>query len=135
MKMMVVKQFKFEAAHNLPGYNGKCSNIHGHSYLLEIGVEGFVNSKTGMVMDFSRLKEITSREIVDILDHAFLNDLRDEPGELGINFPWEMPTAENMVDWIVLRLINRWDGTREGGEIIFVRLWETSTSYVEWRNK
>jgi len=132
-KMMIVKQFKFEAAHFLPEYNGKCKNIHGHSYLLEIGVEGYINNKTGMVMDFSRLKEIVSREIIDILDHTFLNTLQGNTLQV-INFPWVMPTAENIVDWILWRLeyICGNAGWKEG-EIALVRLWETSTSYVEWR--
>jgi len=135
MKMMVVKQFKFESAHFLPEYDGKCNNVHGHSYSLQIGIQGDVDDKTGMVMDFSQLKEIVSQEVVDILDHSFLNDLKSEPGELGINFPWAMPTAENMVRWIVQRLKTRWDRMREDGEIALVRLWETSTSYAEWRKQ
>ena len=131
--MMVVKQFRFEATHFLPGYDGKCGSVHGHSYLLEVGVKGEVNDETGMVMDFTRLKEIVSQEVIDVLDHSFLNALKSEPGEPGISFPWEMPTAENIVLWILQRLQNRWYGMREEGEIVLVRLWETSTSCAEWR--
>ena len=135
MKITVVKEFSFDAAHHLPGYNGKCANVHGHSYVLQIGVKGPIDFNTGMVIDFSRLKKIVNQEIIDLLDHQDLNTLSSEPGQLGINFPYEMPTAENMVGWIVQRLQNRWDGTREDGEIVFVRLYETATSYAEWRKE
>jgi len=130
MNMMVVKQFEFAAGHFLPGYPGKCANPHGHNFVLEIGVEGFVNSETGMVMDFSKLKKIVSQEIVDILDHSFLNDLKRD------KFPWQMPTAENIVDWVLWKLLHLWEDSEwEDGEIALVRLWETSTSYAEWRKK
>jgi len=128
--IMVVKQFEFAAGHFLPGYPGKCKYPHGHNFVLEIGVEGLTNDETGMVMDFSRLKEIISREIIDVLDHSFLNDLKRH------HFPWEMPTAENILDWILRRLIHLWMWEDVGwgnSEIALIRLWETSTSYVEWR--
>ncbi|RLG17037.1 6-carboxytetrahydropterin synthase QueD [Nanoarchaeota archaeon] len=89
--MMVVKQFKFEAAHFLPGYNGKCGSVHGHSYLLEVGVKGEVNDETGMVMDFSRLKEVVSQEIIDVLDHSFLNVLKSKPGKQELTFHGKCP--------------------------------------------
>ena len=129
----VVKEFTFDAAHWLPGYAGQCANLHGHTYKLQVGIKGEIDPNTGMVMDFSKLKGIVGYEIISQLDHVCLNDLKSTPGELGINFPWEMPTAENMVDWIQQRLENRWDGTREDATISFIRLYETPTSYAEWR--
>ena len=131
--LTITKIFKFEAAHFLPHYEGVCKEVHGHSYKLEVGIGGPIDGKSGMVIDFSRLKLIVNQEIIDHLDHSFLNELKSEPGELGINFPWENPTAENMVQWIGYRLQNRWDGTREDGEVVLLRLWETTTSHAEWK--
>ena len=71
----VTKKFKFETGHALYGHDGKCKNIHGHSYQLEVTVQGKPiadknNPKYGMVIDFSDLKEIVKKEIVDEFDHA-----------------------------------------------------------------
>jgi 6-pyruvoyltetrahydropterin/6-carboxytetrahydropterin synthase len=120
---MIVKIFEFEAAHFLPKYVGPCSNMHGHSYKLEIGFSG--NSlHNGMIMDFSDLKKIVQDEIIQHLDHKLLNECR-MPG-----FNWENPTAEHMVDWMNWKLNSQsWGGV----SATFIRLWETSTSYAEWR--
>lgn len=121
MKITVVKEFTFEAAHYLPGYDGPCKDTHGHHYVLQVGVEGIPDCSTGMVEDFSRLKHIITKIIIDKLDHKYLNAL-DIPF-----FPSDMPTAENMVRWIVEVLCNYWPA------LSFVRLYETPTSYAEWR--
>lgn len=115
-KMTVVKEITFEAAHHLPN-TGKCSNLHGHSYKLQVGVEGEVVN--GMVMNFADLKEMLY-EIHDQFDHANTNDL--------IKFP----SAENMVKFIWDELtvkLARYPGVKE---LKIIRLWETATSYVEY---
>ena len=71
----ITKQFSFETGHALYGYDGKCKNVHGHSYKLSVTVMGqpikdASNVKFGMVIDFSDLKKIVKTEIVDIFDHA-----------------------------------------------------------------
>ena len=71
----ITKQFNFETGHALYGYDGKCKNVHGHSYKLSVTVSGSPitdnsNVKFGMVIDFSDLKKIVKEEIVDIFDHA-----------------------------------------------------------------
>lgn len=71
----ITKQFSFETGHALYGYDGKCRNVHGHSYKLSVTVIGMPigdNShvKYGMVIDFSDLKKIVQEEIVDVFDHA-----------------------------------------------------------------
>lgn len=130
MKVSVTKIFEFEAAHHLPGYNGACKNLHGHTYKLEITVRGFVDSKTGMVMDFKKLKVMVKKKIIDKYDHSDLN-----------NF-FLMPTAENMVREIAVELAKAIDYIQplksmpkyskySGVELVRVRLWETSTSYAE----
>ena len=71
----ITKRFSFEAGHALYGYDGKCKNLHGHSYKLSVTVIGTpitdkTNPKFGMVIDFTDLKRIVTEEIVDKFDHA-----------------------------------------------------------------
>ena len=122
MEITVVKEFTFDAAHYLPNHPGKCKNTHGHTYRLQVGYKGDINPDTGMVIDFSDIKKLVKEEIVDKLDHQFLNQLSSTDG-----FPSHLSTAENMVIWIVNKLIYT------PGKLCFVRLYETPTSYAEWR--
>jgi 6-pyruvoyltetrahydropterin/6-carboxytetrahydropterin synthase len=126
MKVTVLKEFKFDAAHWLPGYNGKCQNVHGHTYKLQVGFTGEVQDDNGMVVDFSRIKEVIKNSIIDHLDHKCLNDVK------YMKFPYHMPTAENMVLWFVSVLDVLFVFVNEV-ELTFVRLYETETSYAEWR--
>ena len=71
----ITKKCNFETGHALYGYDGKCKNVHGHSYKLSVTVSGKPitdnsNPKFGMVIDFTDLKKIVNEEIVDIFDHA-----------------------------------------------------------------
>ena len=73
----ITKEFKFEMAHALKGYDGPCKNIHGHSYVLNVTVSGYpiideTNPKLGMVMDFGDLKKIVRKAVIDIFDHALV---------------------------------------------------------------
>ena len=130
-RIKACKIFEFEAAHFLFGYKGKCKNMHGHSYKLEIEFscyldffERFVcesNPSSCMVMDFSVLKKVVNKKIIGLLDHKLLNDVEED------NFPWWMPTAENMVVWIFKKL----NGSFAEEICSRVRLWETSTSFAE----
>ena len=79
-RIRLTKEFSFESAHALDGYDGLCREIHGHSYRLFVTIKGEPSCeendpKLGMVMDFGDLKRIVNREIVDRLDHSFV--LRD----------------------------------------------------------
>lgn len=120
-KVSVTKKFTFEACHNLLNYDGACSKLHGHSYKLFVTVSGYIypQSKTirdCMVLDFKELKSLVNKEIVDKLDHSYLNDF------------YVQPTAEvmasNMFDYI--KSILPKDCTLEK-----VRLYETEDSYAE----
>ena len=122
--LMVVKRFEFGAAHRLPNYKGPCQNLHGHNWTLEVGVTGEVDSETGMIADFKKIKDLVNDHIIQHLDHQYLNDL-----ELAILS--KNPTAENMVLWMVAILTAHLK--RTGCELTLIRLWETSGSYVEWR--
>lgn len=110
----IVKKMGFEAAHFLPRshYEGKCNSTHGHSYALEIGVSGGINSDTGMVIDFSVLKN-SMKKCIDHLDHRLLNEIVTNP------------TTENIILWIweYLTKEERWFN------ISFIKLCETSNCY------
>ncbi len=107
----VFKEFFFDASHYLPGYKGKCEQFHGHTYRLEVGVAGAIGSD-GMVMDFNKIKEIVSKEVVEVLDHRNLNDL------------FENPTAENIASWIFVKLGRKMP-------VCSVKLWEGNGKWVE----
>lgn len=127
MKIEVVKEFSFDAAHCLPEHAGKCKNLHGHTYKLMIGVTTLaLNLNKGMVVDFGDLKKIVNELVIDKLDHSFLNNIYEN------EFPRNCPTAENMVVWIVKEIKGR---LGYFGELSLVRLYETPTSYAEWRKK
>jgi len=121
-QITVVKEFTFDAAHYLPGYDGACANLHGHTYRLQVGVKYSIDPQTGMVMDFGILKSVI-QPIIDRLDHACLNDIGDN------GFPCTLPTAENMVLWMAEQLL------QVISVLEFIRLYETPTSYAEWRNE
>ena len=128
VNITAVKEFTFDAAHFIPNHPGKCKKTHGHTYKLQIGVTGLVKPETGMVLDFGDLKQIVNTAIIEELDHHFLNAVEVK------NFPKDMPTAECMVEWLVgvlkeIFLVSPWSGI----SLSFVRLYETPTSYAEWR--
>lgn len=112
MRTTVTKEFVFDSAHQLEDYQGPCARVHGHTYKLQVTLEGMVNPATGMLVDFSTLKKIVNERIVDKLDHRMLNEVLD------FN-----PTAELMAQWMFNLL-------REDLPVVRVRLWETPTSYA-----
>jgi 6-pyruvoyltetrahydropterin/6-carboxytetrahydropterin synthase len=108
----VTRVFTFEAAHQLPWYPGKCQRLHGHSYRLEVTVEGPIRPD-GMVVDFAELREIVDRDIVDRYDHQYLNDFLDNPtAELLAQEIWKLIEAAQL-------------------SITRLRLWETANCMVE----
>lgn len=143
MKIRLTKEFTFEAAHFLPGYDGLCREIHGHSYRLAVTVAGepcadTASPKYGMVMDFGDLKRIVSEQILVRMDHAFV--VRRMPatealrGALGGQFQNltvvdYQPTCENMLADFAARLRA---ALPRGVELQALRLHETATSYAEW---
>ena len=119
MKTSITKQFKFEAAHSPPNHDGKCRNLHGHSYVLEVTVSGEIiqgGIKDGMVMDFADLSEIVECEIISQWDHQFLNDI----------LPFTT-TAENLATECFQRI------EAKGVNVTKIKLWETAKSFVEVR--
>jgi len=137
----ITKQFNFEMAHALYGYDGPCKNIHGHSYLLSVTVIGQpikdpANVKHGMVMDFTDLK-IIIRPIIERLDHATILNAESPHKALSeknllfdklvlVNY---QPTCENMLVDIATQIKTQ---LPENVELHHLRLQETATSYAEW---
>lgn len=128
-RVMVSKEFTFDAAHHLHCYEGKCKNLHGHTYKVVFGISGYVN-EIGLAIDFGDIKEIWKNEIEIYLDRRYLNE----------TLPAMNTTAENMVVWIYEKMaealtkenrVNEYKGAR----VEFVRLFETPTSYAEVRRE
>lgn len=120
---ILTKAVSFEAAHQLPGHQGKCAQLHGHSYRLEVSVRGPLKqapgtSDDGMVVDLHELSEIIKQAVIFRLDHRYLNEVMEE----------RRTTAENLAHWI-------WEALLEGGlpePLLYrIRLWETTTGWVE----
>src|SRR6202045_3554756 len=78
------------SGHALRGYKGKCENVHGHNYRVQVTLEGPQLDSIGLLVDFTQVKQVV-REIVKRLDHQFINDL--EP------FTVVNPSAENMAKY------------------------------------
>lgn len=107
--MQITTRLEFDAGHRIPSHKSQCRNLHGHRYAMEITLSGNIielenASDNGMVMDFSDVKAIAKRCVVDLWDHAFLvykNDtvvldfLRSLPDHKTVVFN-SVPTAENM---------------------------------------
>lgn len=138
----ITKEFRFEAAHALWNYDGLCRNIHGHSYILYVTICGhpirnIEDTKCGMVMDFSLLKQIVNRHIIDHFDHALMvnahtphKEMAREGGLFGkvIALPYQ-PTCENML----IDFAERLQSVLPGHVSLYsLRLHETATSYAEW---
>lgn len=141
MIIEVVKEFSFDAAHFLPNYEGKCAETHGHRWVLEVGFAGEVDPKTGMVIDFVDIKSMVNGLIIDKLDHKLLNEI-EAPQQFEQQvlfestkpeFPYRNPTAENMVEWMV-RVLKARTPSRDGLRLTLLRLYESPTSYAEWRD-
>ena len=115
--MDVFREFTFEAAHLLPNVpeGHKCARLHGHSYRVAVHVEGPVDARSGMVMDFADIKA-AFRPIREQLDHYYLNDVE------GL----ENPTSENLAHWI-------WTRLEPALPLSKVVIRETCTSGVEYR--
>lgn len=139
----ITKQFNFETGHALYGYDGKCRNVHGHSYKLSVTVIGnpitdTSHVKQGMVIDFGDLKKIVKEEIVNKFDHATVFnkntphvELAKELIERGHNVILAdyQPTSENMVIDFAVKIKAR---LPKNIQLHSLKLQETDTSFAEW---
>jgi queuosine biosynthesis protein QueD len=122
MNMEIQKQFKFEASHVLPKHKGKCSRLHGHSWVLYVAVQGDINPETGFVMDYAELKDAV-QPIVDSMDHRHLGtwdklkwelrnleDKDDSRNWWVKNMPIDFyPSSENLLVWIAGQIGSKLD--------------------------
>lgn len=115
----ICRSFTFDSAHFLPLYDGKCANLHGHRWTLEVEISGLPNRTSGMVIDFVDLKKIVNEVIIEKHDHHCLNDI------------YVNPTAENILRGIRTELIYVFSPMKNI-ELSRLRLYESPDSYVEW---
>lgn len=139
----ITKQFSFETGHALYGYDGKCKNVHGHSYKLSVTVIGKPitdnkNVKYGMVIDFGDLKKIVKEEIVDVFDHATVFNQNTPHIELANELEIRghnvllvdyQPTSEMMVINFSKKIKSR---LPKHIKLHSLKLQETDSSYAEW---
>jgi len=154
---LITKEIEFDAGHRVPHHNGKCRFPHGHRYKVTAFVTGIVDndheaagSQTGMVTDFSILKEVMVKEIHDVLDHKFIIWDQDEPMKqaldafifesgadgrnwgCAVEFPY-VPTAENMAQWCYdsIELPLEENDVR----LLYITVYETPTSSATYRRE
>ena len=123
MEISICKTFTFEASHQLPFHDGKCRNLHGHSWKLEVEVSSeqlyLSGSKQGMILDYVDLKSIVDSAVIDKLDHQDLNQF------------FANPTSENVIQhiWNTITDYLQANVTSRPNKVKLnrVRLWETAT--------
>ena len=95
MKVRLIKELRFEAAHRLPQVpeGHKCARLHGHSFKIELAIKGPVDERTGWFIDYGEIDRIW-QPLHDVLDHNYLNDVE------GLS----NPTSEVLARWIWSRL-------------------------------
>ena len=136
----LTKEFRFEGAHALTGYDGTCRYIHGHSYRLRVTVAGMPNNllsdpKNGMVIDFTALKELVNQLIIEPFDHALLlrkdaplaAELREQYQNVLV-FPFQ-PTCEHLCIHFAALLA---PAIPAPATLFSLRLYETTGSFAEW---
>lgn len=145
--MTISKEFRFEASHILPLHRGKCSRLHGHSWVLTVAIRGPLIVETGFVVDYHELKSLVDFEVIQKLDHSHLGF-----GEAGTNLgqikasglwgfdSWKpafgtgfYPSSENLVRAIGLILNPLVQELSPGVKLYEVKLNETCTSQASWR--
>lgn len=141
-KIRVTKEFSFEMSHALWDYDGRCKNLHGHSYRMFVTLIGSplndtANPKHGMVIDFGDLKRIVNQEIVDKYDHTVVLSSRSDHDKISdipqmfdrmeiVDF---QPTCENLVLFFVGKIKKRLPSHLH---LFSLKLHETATSFAEW---
>lgn len=118
--MILIKEFEFDAAHNLINYHGKCERLHGHTYKLVVKLKGKPDHE-GMVYDFVDLKRLVKKEVIEEFDHHYINDFI------------EQPTAENIAVYI-------WDKLEpkvrtDNACLHEIEVWETKTSGIVYNGE
>ena len=119
----VMIEEEFSAAHALRGYRGKCENLHGHNWKVEVYVRGDRLDEIGMLVDFTQLKRVT-RDVMGLLDHRNLNELR--PFDVELN-----PSSEHLAGFILNKVANHINNDRV--QVYKVRVWETPSTCATYQ--
>jgi 6-pyruvoyltetrahydropterin/6-carboxytetrahydropterin synthase len=117
-------QETFSSGHALRGYKGKCENVHGHNYRVQVSIEGPQLDGIGLLVDFTQVKHAL-RGIIAGLDHQFLNDLDA--------FKTVNPSAENMAKYFYEQLTGLLKGLPAGARLTETIVWETDTAFAVYR--
>ncbi len=133
--MKIAKDFRWEMGHRLQCHKGKCFNLHGHSYKLNVEFEGDINDATGMVMDYFDVKDVVG-PIVERLDHSVavwdkdsaLIKVLDELNSRKVVLPFET-TAENLCHYFLDEIKN--SKLPENIKRVKIRVCETENTYAE----
>jgi len=114
----------FSSGHALRGYKGKCENVHGHNYRVQVNLAGPNLDGIGLLVDFTEMKRVL-RGIIAGLDHQFLNDLDA--------FKTVNPSAENLAKYFYDQVLGQLTSLPEGSGITEVTVWETDTASAQYR--
>lgn len=117
----------FNAAHSLRGYIGKCANIHGHTWQVEVIVSGNKLNDIGILIDFSDLKKMI-KEQIDIFDHHYINEIKGFTESDNVN-----PTAENIAYFLYQNLKKNLKAKYSEVNIREVKVWESDRAYALYR--
>ncbi|GFH41705.1 6-carboxy-5,6,7,8-tetrahydropterin synthase [Lactococcus hodotermopsidis] len=133
--MIITKTFSFDMAHMLDGHDGKCNNLHGHTYQLKVALQGNVcqtGAKSGMIRDYGDIKQCVKMTILDFFDHAFVYDeTREIERQIAtllandgrkIYRLTKRTTAEN-ISQVIFRLLKS-----HMPELTYIELFETQSS-------
>lgn len=123
--MKVAKTFSFDASHSLPNYPGKCVRPHGHTWRIEIVVQGKIDYDTGMVVDFKDLARVAN-------DAMYRDDIDWDLDHNHLNILVPTPTAEILVRYIIRRLKTLWGEQKLPGSIVSLKLWEKYEVRESW---
>jgi len=119
----VAVEHTFAAGHALRNYRGKCENVHGHNYRVQVTLRGETLDKTGMLADFTEMKRLL-RALSEPLDHFFINDVPP--------FDQLNPTAENMA-WYFCTKMQEQLNLEVPVEVAEVKVWETDIQSATYR--
>ncbi|HWX43252.1 MAG TPA: 6-carboxytetrahydropterin synthase QueD [Blastocatellia bacterium] len=118
----IMVEEEFSAAHALRGYRGKCENLHGHNWKVEVYVRGARLDEIGMLVDFRAVKAAT-RSVMKLLDHINLNELK--PFDVEMN-----PSSEHLAGFILHKVAEQIDNDRV--KVYKVRVWETPSTSASY---
>lgn len=123
LAVIITKEFRFEAAHFLPNMpeGHKCRRMHGHSFRIEVKVQGEPNAHTGILMDFAEIKAVV-KPFIDKLDHFVLNEVGEQENDRWL----KNPTSEHLAIWFFEQL-------KDKLPLHSIVVHETCTSHCEYR--